>query len=239
MKAVFLAGGFGTRISEESVLKPKPMIEVGGKPILWHIMKLYSHYDIDEFVILLGYKGYLIKEYFANYYLHQGDVTINTADGTLEVHKNCREKWKITLVDTGESTMTGGRIKRAQQYIGSDPFLLTYGDGLSNIDIGELVAFHQSHEKCLTMSAVQPEGRFGIVNIEEGNENKITKFLEKPKGDNAWINAGFFVCNPQLFDFIPDGDDVVFEKQPLESLAEAGELVARKHNDFWMPMDTL
>lgn len=236
MKALILAGGYGTRISEESDIKPKPMIEIGGKPILWHIMKHYSHYGINEFVILLGYKGYVIKEYFANYYLHNSDVTINTAKQQIEIHNNYSEDWKITLVDTGIDTMTGGRVKRAKNFIGDSPFCLTYGDGLSNVDLTKLITFHKSHGKKITMTAIQPEGRFGALQIE--SDNRVANFFEKPKGDGSWINGGFFVCEPSVLDYI-SGDQTTFEREPLEKLAVEGQLYSYKHDDFWRCMDTL
>lgn len=236
MKVLILAGGYGTRISEESDIKPKPMIEIGGKPILWHIMKHYSSYGFNEFVILLGYKSYVIKEYFANYYLHNSDVTIDTAKQKMEIHNNYSENWKITLIDTGMDTMTGGRVKRAKDYIGNEPFFLTYGDGVSDVNIGELLNFHKKHHKKITMTAIQPEGRFGALKIE--NDNKISSFLEKPKGDGAWINGGFFICEPSVLDYI-QGDQTVFEKEPLQDLANEGELYSFKHEGFWKCMDTL
>lgn len=237
MKVVLLAGGFGTRISEESNLKPKPMIEIGGKPILWHIMKQYSYYGYNDFVILLGYKSYVIKEYFANYFLHQSDVTIDLSTNGMEIHNNSSEPWKVTLVDTGLKSMTGGRIKRAQKYIGNEPFMLTYGDGVSDINIKELVEFHKAHKGALTMTSVQPEGRFGALDI--GEDGKVGSFIEKPKGDGHWINAGFFVCEPKVFDYITEGDGTVFEQTPLVNLAKDGEINAFKHAGFWKPMDTL
>ena len=237
MKVLLLAGGFGTRLSEETDLKPKPMVEIGGKPILWHIMKIYSHYGFNEFVVLLGYKGYYIKEYFANYFLHQSDVTIDMKDGNMEIHNNHSEPWKITLLDTGIESMTGGRVKRAQAFIGDKPFMLTYGDGVSNINIEELVKFHKSHGKAMTMTSAQPEGRFGALNIEENNQ--VSSFQEKPKGDGGWINAGFFVCEPKVFDYIAEGDLTIFEQSPLQNLAKDGEMFTFKHEGFWKPMDTL
>ena len=237
MKAVILAGGFGSRLSEETTLKPKPMVEIGGKPILWHIMKIYSSYGISDFVILLGYKGYYIKEYFANYFLHQSDVTINLKDNNIEVLNNSSEPWKVTLLDTGLNTMTGGRIKRAQNYIGEEPFMLTYGDGVADINIKELLKFHKSHGKSLTMTSAQPDGRFGALEIDE--DNKVNEFKEKPKGDGSWINAGYFVCEPNVLDFINEGDATIFEQSPLKNLAKRGEILTYKHNSFWMPMDTL
>lgn len=236
MKVLILAGGYGTRISEESDVKPKPMIEIGGKPIIWHIMKHYSSYGFNEFVLLLGYKSYVIKEYFANYYLHNSDVTIDTAKKSIEVHNNYSENWKITLLETGLDTMTGGRVKRAKDFIGNEPFFLTYGDGVSDVNIKELLAFHKKHGKKITMTSIQPEGRFGALKIEENN--KISSFLEKPKGDGAWINGGFFVCDPSVINYI-DGDSTTFEKEPLENLAKEGELYSYKHDGFWKCMDTL
>lgn len=238
MKVLLLAGGFGTRLSEETDIRPKPMVEIGGKPILWHIMKIYSKYGFNDFVILLGYKGYYIKEYFANYFLHQSDVTIDMRDGKMEVLNNSSEPWKVTLLDTGLNSMTGSRIKKAQKLIGNESFMLTYGDGVSDINIEELVKFHKSHGKVVTMTSAQPEGRFGALNIEENNQ--VTHFLEKPKGDGGWINAGFFVCEPKVFDYIEDSDDsIVFEQKPLQSLAQDGEIFTFKHNGFWKPMDSL
>jgi glucose-1-phosphate cytidylyltransferase len=237
MKILLLAGGYGTRLSEETDIRPKPMVEIGGKPILWHIMKLYSHYGFNDFVILLGYKGYYIKEYFSNYFLHQSDVTLDIQTGKMEVHNNSSEPWKITLLDTGLDSMTGGRVKRAQKFIGNEPFILTYGDGVADIDIAELVKFHKSHGKAMTMTSAQPEGRFGALNIEENDQ--VTHFLEKPKGDGGWINAGFFVCEPKVFDYITEGDSTVFEQAPLQNLAKDGEIFTYKHKSFWKPMDTL
>jgi len=237
MKVLILAGGFGTRLSEETDIKPKPMVEVCGKPILWHIMKTYSHYGINEFVILLGYKGYYIKEYFANYFLHQSDVTIDMSNGDIEVHNNSSEPWKVTLLDTGLNAMTGARIKKAKAHIGNEPFMLTYGDGVADIDIQEVLAFHQQHGKLMTMTSAQPEGRFGALNINENDQ--VTTFEEKPKGDGSWINAGYFVCQPEVLDYIDNGDDVIFEQEPLRKLAQDGEIFTYKHKSFWMPMDTL
>jgi glucose-1-phosphate cytidylyltransferase len=213
------------------------MVEIGGKPILWHIMKIYSHYGFNEFVILLGYKGYYIKEYFANYFLHQSDVTIDMANNKMEIHNNSSEPWKVTLLDTGLDSMTGGRIKRAQNFIGNEPFMLTYGDGIADIDINELVKFHKSHGKLLTMTSAQPDGRFGALEINE--KNQVIEFKEKPKGDGSWINAGYFVCEPKVFDYIINGDSTVFEQEPLKNLAKNGEIFTYKHHGFWMPMDTL
>ena len=237
MKALILAGGFGTRLSEETDIKPKPMVEIGGKPILWHIMKTYSHYGINEFVILLGYKGYYIKEYFSNYFLHQSDVTIDMSNGNMEVHNNSSEPWKVTLLDTGLNTMTGSRIKRAKAHIGSEPFMLTYGDGVTDLNINDTLKFHQKHGGLVTMTSAQPEGRFGALNINENNQ--VSMFKEKPKGDGSWINAGYFICQPEVLDYIGNGDGVVFEQDPLKSLAEDGQIYTYKHRGFWMPMDTL
>ena len=232
-----LAGGYGTRLSEETDIRPKPMVEIGGKPLLWHIMKIYSTYGFNDFVVLLGYKGYYIKEYFANYFLHQSDVTIDMSSGKMEVHNNSSEPWKVTLLDTGLNSMTGGRIKRAQDFVGNEPFMLTYGDGVSTINIKDLVTFHKSHGKIMTMTSAQPDGRFGALNVSSNSQ--VLEFQEKPKGDGSWINAGFFVCEPQVFDYITDGDGTVFEQDPLKNLAKDGEIFTYKHDGFWMPMDTL
>lgn len=234
MKAVLLAGGLGTRISEETNLRPKPMIEIGGKPILWHIMKMYSNHGIHDFIVCCGYKGYLIKEYFANYFLHMSDVTIDMSKNSVEVHQQYSEPWKITLVDTGEATQTGGRLKRVKDYLDGD-FCMTYGDGVSSIDISSSIAFHKQHGKLATMTAVQPPGRFGSLNLDG---TKITSFLEKPQGDGSWINGGFFVLNPKVIELIGD-DNTVWEKYPLENLAQNNELQAFFHKGFWQPMDTL
>ena len=234
MKAVILAGGLGTRISEESVSRPKPMIEIGGKPILWHIMKMYSAHGINEFVICCGYKGYVIKEYFANYFLHMSDVTIDMEKNSIEVHQKKVEPWKVTLVDTGEETMTGGRLKRVAQYLDSD-FCLTYGDGVGSVDIAKLIAFHKAHGHLATMTAVQPPGRFGALEVDG---TSIKSFLEKPQGDGGWINGGFFVLSPKVIDLV-EGDATIWERQPLEALAKKGELEAYFHDGFWQPMDTL
>ena len=235
MKAVLLAGGFGTRLSEETDLRPKPMVEIGGKPILWHIMKIYSTYGINEFVILLGYKGYYIKEYFANYFLHESDITIDLKDNKIEVLNNSSEPWKVTLLDTGLNSMTGGRIKRAQDFIGDEPFLLTYGDGVANINIDELLKFHKEHGKSMTMTSAQPDGRFGALELES---NVVKSFKEKPRGDGSLINGGFFVLNPSVIDLIKD-DNTVWEQDPLMALAEKKQLMAYKHSGTWQPMDTL
>lgn len=236
MKVAILAGGFGTRLSEETDIKPKPMVDIGGKPILWHIMKTYSQYGYNDFVILLGYKGYYIKEYFANYFLHQSDVTIDIKNNQMEVHSNFSEPWKITLVDTGLHSMTGGRVLRARKYLDGSPFMLTYGDGVSDINVSKLVNFHQENKKILTVTSVQPEGRFGSLNLEG---NLVTNFLEKPKGDGSWINGGFFVCEPEIFNYLSEGDETIFERTPMENLAKDGQMAAFKHTGFWKPMDTL
>lgn len=237
MKVVILAGGYGTRISEESHLKPKPMIEIGEKPILWHIMKHYSYYGYNDFIICLGYKGFYIKEYFAHYFLHESDVTFDFANQSqLITHTHTAEPWKVTLANTGVDTMTGGRVKRVQKYIGNEPFMLTYGDGVSNVNIADLVEQHQLRGRLATVTTVQPSGRFGALDIDVNNE--VRGFQEKPAGDGSWINAGFFVLQPEVFDYI-DGDSTFFEKEPLERLARDGELVGYKHDGFWQPMDTL
>ena len=236
LKVVILAGGFGTRLSEETHLKPKPMVEIGGKPILWHIMKIYSHFGFNDFIICLGYKGYLIKEYFANYYLHMSDVTFDMKDNKMQVHQNYAEPWKVTLIDTGYNTMTGGRIKRVQQYINNETFMMTYGDGVGGIDINRLLEFHKGRGKYVTVTSVQPFGRFGTLKINE--DNYVKNFQEKPKGDDSWINGGFFVLEPEVFDYI-NGDETTWEKEPLENLAKDNQLVAYKHHGFWKPMDTL
>lgn len=236
MKCVILAGGFGTRISEESVLKPKPMIEIGEMPIMWHIMKGYSSYGINEFVICCGYKQHVIKEWFANYYLHNSDITFDfTQENQLTVHSNVAEPWKVTLVDTGLNTMTGGRIKRIQKYIGDETFLLTYGDGVSDVDIKKLIEFHKGEGTIATLTAVKPEGRFGVLDI---NGNKVQSFREKSKNDMGWINAGFMVLEPEIFEYI-DGDDTIFERKPLETVAAKGQLSVYKHDGFWQCMDTM
>ncbi len=237
MKAVLLAGGLGTRLSEETDLKPKPMVEIGGKPILWHIMKIYSTYGINEFVVLLGYKGYYIKEYFANYFLHQNDISIDLANNKIEILNNSTEPWKITLLDTGLNSMTGGRIKRAAHILKDETFLLTYGDGVADINIDKLLEFHKSHGKALTMTSAQPDGRFGALDIAD--DNKINAFQEKPKGDGSWVNAGYFVCEPKVLDYITNGDSTIFEQEPLKNLVKDGEIYTYKHDGFWMPMDTL
>lgn len=235
MKAVILAGGFGTRISEETQLKPKPMIELGGKPILWHILKIYSHYGINDFIICLGYKGYLIKEYFANYFLHQSDVTFDMNENRMQVHDNHCEPWRVTLVDTGEETMTGGRLKRVRSYVGEGTFCFTYGDGVSDVNVNELLSFHKKQGRWATLTAVQPPGRFGALDLKQ---NLIKSFHEKPQGDGGWINGGFFVLEPQIFDLI-ENDVAVWEREPIERMAQMGQLSAFKHKGFWQPMDTL
>lgn len=237
MKTVILSGGLGTRLSEETIMKPKPMVEIGGKPILWHIMKIYSYYGFNEFIICLGYKGYVIKEYFANYFLHQSDVTFDFKNGDKKIiHDHKVEPWKVTLVDTGTETMTGGRVKRIQPYIGNEPFMLTYGDGVGDINIKYLVEYHKKHGKLATITSAQPGGRFGALKIDI--DNQVKDFQEKPSGDGGWINAGFFIFDPRVFDFI-EGDDTYLEKEPLEDLTRKGQLIAYKHKGFWKPMDTL
>lgn len=236
VKAVILAGGFGTRLSEETVVKPKPMVEIGERPILWHILKIYSHYGINDFIICLGYKGYIIKEYFANYFLHMSDVTIDLSNRSeLQVHQNNCEPWRITLVDTGQESMTGGRLRRIGKYVQDGDFCMTYGDGLANVDIAALIAFHQQEKRLATVTAVQPPGRFGALEIK-GTE--ISAFAEKPKGDGGWINGGFFVLSPQVLEYI-DGDHIPFEAQPMANLARDGQLSAYRHTGFWQAMDTL
>jgi glucose-1-phosphate cytidylyltransferase len=238
MKVVILAGGLGSRLSEETDLRPKPMVEIGGKPILWHIMKIYASHGFNEFVVCLGYKGFYIKEYFANYFLHQTDVTIDLGSNQMEYHKSDSENWKISLIDTGKDSMTGGRIKRIQPYIGNEPFMLTYGDGVADVDISALAGFHKSHGKKLTVTAIQPSGRFGQLLIDEDSK-RVDAFQEKPKGDGAWINGGFFVCQPEVFEYIQLGDSTIWEQEPLMNLAKDGELMCFKHQGFWRPMDTL
>jgi glucose-1-phosphate cytidylyltransferase len=237
MKVVILAGGLGTRLSEETVVKPKPMVEIGGMPILWHIMKIYSAHGFNDFVVCLGYKGYVIKEFFSNYFLHRSDVTIDLRNNSVEVHDSQAEPWKITLVDTGNDSMTGGRIKRVQPYLNNETFMLTYGDGVGNVDIKELYSFHKNHGKYCTVTSVQPSGRFGALNILA--DNRVHSFMEKPKGDGAWINGGFFVCEPAIFDYIDQEDNTIWEQKPMEDIANAGQMSAYKHNGFWRPMDTL
>ncbi len=235
MKAVILAGGLGTRISEETTVKPKPMVEIGGKPILWHIMKVYSAHGINDFVICCGYKGYVIKEYFANYFMHMSDVTFDLTSNEMQVHQNNAEPWRVTLVDTGELTMTGGRLRRVREYLGEEDFCFTYGDGVGNVDISATVAQHKASGLKATLTAVQPPGRFGALNLEG---QRITSFQEKPVGDGGWINGGYFVCSPSVLDYIQD-DDTTWERDPLEKLAAEGQLGAYLHHGFWPPMDTL
>ena len=235
MKVVILAGGLGTRISEESHLKPKPMIEIGGKPILWHIMKCYSHYGITDFIICLGYRGYVIKEYFANYFLHMSDVTFDMANNQMVVHQGYAEPWRVTLIDTGQDTLTGGRLKRVRDHVGDESFCFTYGDGVSDVDIGKLLAFHRAHGKRATVTAIQPPGRYGALDMRG---HAVESFQEKPAGDGAWINGGFFVLEPSVFDYI-EGDQTSWESRPLQQLAEDNQLMAYQHAGFWQAMDTL
>jgi len=238
MKAVILAGGLGTRLSEATNLIPKPMVEIGGKPILWHIMKTYSHYGINLFIICCGYKGYVIKEYFANYFRHNSDLTINLENNSIEVLDCHAEPWKVTLIDTGLNTMTGGRVKRIQKYVGNEPFLLTYGDGVADLNIQETIDLHKASGKLLSVTAYKPSGKFGALDIN--HDGKVNSFMEKPAGDGNWINAGYFVCQPEVFDYIPEDDDsAIFERLPLENIAKKGEMNAFKHSGFWKPMDTM
>ncbi|WP_342363511.1 glucose-1-phosphate cytidylyltransferase [Terrarubrum flagellatum] len=235
MKAVILAGGLGTRLAEETEIKPKPMVEIGGRPIIWHIMKIYSHFGINDFIVCLGYKGYVIKEYFQNYRLHRSNVTIDLAKDVITTHESNVEPWKITLVETGANTMTGGRIQRIRDYVGDSDFCLTYGDGVAKVDIAKLIETHKAHGKAATVTAVQPPGRFGSMDLQG---DKVRSFMEKPKGDGGWINGGFFVLKPKIFDYL-SGDGTVWEQEPLRRLAADGELVAFQHTDFWQAMDTL
>jgi glucose-1-phosphate cytidylyltransferase len=235
-KVVILAGGLGTRLSEETVIKPKPMVEIGGKPILWHILKIYSHFGFSDFIICLGYKGYLIKEYFANYYLHMSDVTIDIKNNRTDIHHNFSEPWRISLIDTGDNTMTGGRIKRIQDYIGDETFMMTYGDGVSDVNIQDLLMFHSKNNKIGTLTAVRPPGRFGALQIQ--GDHEITSFLEKPQGDGGYINGGFFVFEPEIFTHLKD-DSTILEREPLESLVKGNQLNAYKHDGFWYSMDTV
>jgi glucose-1-phosphate cytidylyltransferase len=237
MKGVILAGGLGTRISEETDSRPKPMVEVGGRPILWHILKILSSHGIDDFVVCLGYKGYVVKEYFANYALHMSNVTVDLSGGRLEVHENRAEPWRVALVDTGERTNTGGRLKAVARYLGDEDFLLTYGDGVSNVDVRRLAAFHRTHGLLATVTAAQPPGRFGAIRFG-GDGVRVNRFEEKPAGDGAWINAGFFILSPKVVDYI-DGDATVWEREPMERLAKDGQMAAFRHHGFWHPMDTL
>jgi glucose-1-phosphate cytidylyltransferase len=235
MKAVILAGGLGTRISEESHLRPKPMIEIGGKPIIWHIMKIYSHYGVNDFVICLGYKGYVIKEYFANYFLHMSDVTFDMSENQMHIHNRHAEPWRVTLVDTGENTATGGRLKRVRDYVGDETFCLTYGDGVADVDLPALIDFHQRHGKLATVTAVQPPGRYGALDVRG---EQVHGFQEKPLGDGGWINGGFFVLEPGVFDYI-EGDATTWEYEPMRALAQDGQLMTHVHRGFWQAMDTL
>ncbi len=237
MKVVILAGGLGTRLSEDTKLIPKPMVEIGGKPILWHIMKIYSYYGFNDFIVLTGYKSHVIKDYFVHYYQQYSDITVDMTNNSVEIHKIKTEPWIVTMLYTGQNTMTGGRIKRAQEYIGNEPFMLTYGDGVADININNLLEHHKSCNKYCTMTAVRPSGRFGALNIS--SDSSISSFQEKPDGDGNWINGGFMVCEPQVFDYIKDGDSTIFERAPLENLAREGQLNAYKYKGFWKPMDTL
>lgn len=236
MKVVILAGGLGTRLSEETTIRPKPMVEIGGKPILWHIMKIYSHYGFNEFVICLGYKGYIIKEFFANYFLHQSDVTFDLQYNNMQILNNTAEPWKVTLIDTGDATLTGGRLLRVKDYTGNGTFMMTYGDGVADINIDELIKSHKSSKQTATLTSTQPSGRFGALKIEE--DNLVSSFQEKPKGDGTWVNAGFFVLEQDIFNYI-ENDQTIFEKEPLQNLAKEKQLKAYKHEGFWMPMDKL
>lgn len=236
MKVVILAGGFGTRLSEETKTLPKPMVEIGGKPILWHVMKIYSHYGFNDFVILTGYKSHIIKEYFVNYYQHYSDITVDMSNNTVEIHKMQTEPWKVTMLYTGQDTMTGSRIKKAQDYIGNERFMLTYGDGVSDVDINKVIECHNKSGKLVTLTAVKPFGRFGVLDIDD--DGNVNHFIEKP--DKSWINGGFMVCEPQMFDYIPaNRDDITFEEEPLEHLASDGKLNSYRHSGFWYAMDNL
>jgi glucose-1-phosphate cytidylyltransferase len=237
VKAVILAGGFGTRISEESAIRPKPMVEIGDNPILWHIMKIYSFYGINDFVICCGYKSHVIKEYFANYHLHRADVTFDLKNDEMQVHNNGAEPWRVTLVETGDGTLTGGRLKRVREYVSDGTFCMTYGDGVSNVNIHDLIDFHKAQGTLATLTAAQPPGRFGAFKLNR-DENKVSSFKEKPDGDGAWVNSGFFVLEPGVMDYI-EGDAITWEKEPMEMLAAAGELAAYRHSGFWQPMDSL
>jgi glucose-1-phosphate cytidylyltransferase len=239
MKAVILAGGLGTRLSEETHLKPKPMVEIGGRPILWHILKTYSVHGINEFIICAGYKGYVIKEYFANYFLHMSDVSFDMEKNHMEVHRRNAEPWKVTIVDTGEATMTGGRLARVAEHLDNETFCFTYGDGVADIDVTALVAFHKAHKKSATLTAVQPPGRYGALVFSDSDERLINQFQEKPQGDGSWINGGYFVLEPAVLKYILEGDATIWERGPLESLARENQLAAYKHRGFWRPMDTL
>ena len=236
MKVVILAGGLGTRLSEETSLRPKPMVEIGGKPILWHIMKIYAHYGFNEFIICCGYKGYMVKEYFANYFLHQSDVTFDIKNNSMEIHDSQVEPWKVTLIDTGLNTMTGGRIRKIKPYLNNEAFMLTYGDGVGNVNIRELINHHRKAKRLLSITAVQPQARFGALEISDNHD--VISFVEKPTGETAWINGGFFVCQPEVIDFIPD-DMTIFENEPLEDITKNNQMTAFKHRGYWRPMDTL
>lgn len=238
MRAVILAGGLGTRLSEATNLIPKPMVEIGGKPILWHIMKTYSHYGIDEFIICCGYKQYVIKEYFANYFRHNCDMTVDMSNNSIKILNNHSESWKVTMIDTGLNTMTGGRIKRIQQYVENERFLLTYGDGVADIDVLDTLRFHEESNGILTLTAYKPTGKFGALELDL-ETNKVKSFKEKPDGDRNWINAGYFICEPDIFDYITEGDNTIFERKPLENIAKDGKMQAYLHKGFWKPMDTL
>lgn len=235
MKVVILAGGLGTRIGEETSARPKPMVEIGGKPILWHIMKIYSAYGMNEFIICLGYKGYMVKEYFANYFMHMSDLTFDLSQNKMEIHQNTAEPWRVTLVDTGENTMTGGRLKRVQSYLGKEDFCFTYGDGVGDVKIPEVIHFHNSQKTLATVTAVQPPGRFGTLNLDR---ERVISFQEKPRGDGGWINGGFFILSPKVVDYI-EGDQTIWEREPMEKLAREGQMSAYLHKGFWHPMDTL
>lgn len=237
MKVVILAGGLGTRLGEETGVRPKPMVGIGGYPILWHIMKIYSQHGFNEFVVLTGYKQDVIKDYFVNYYMNNSDVTVDLRNNNVEVHQNRCEPWKVTLFYTGRNTMTGGRIKKVRDFIGNETFMLTYGDGVSDVDISKLLEFHKQSRKLCTLTAVQPDGRFGVIEVND--DLTVTNFREKPKNEDVWINGGFFVCEPEIFDYIPDGDDAVWEQEPLRNLSRDGQLNAFKHRGFWRPMDML
>ncbi|MDR1774763.1 MAG: glucose-1-phosphate cytidylyltransferase [Clostridioides sp.] len=237
MKTVILAGGYGTRLSEETDLRPKPMVEIGGRPILWHIMKIYSYWGFNDFVVLTGYKSHVIKDYFINYYTRYSDITVDMANNAVEIHNNRNEPWRVIMLYTGQDTMTGGRLLRAKDFIGNETFMLTYGDGVSDINIGKLLEYHRMHRKTVTVTSVQPQGKFGALSIDDSG--KVVSFAEKPKGDGAWINGGFFVMESDVFDYIKNGDETILEREPMESLAEAGQLQAYKYSGFWRAMDTL
>ena len=237
MKVLIFAGGYGSRLAEETELKPKPMVEIGGRPVIWHIMKIYSSFGFNDFIILCGYKGYLIKEYFANYYMHHADMTFDLQKNSLTIHNNPTEPWRVTLLDTGLDTMTGGRVRKAEPYVKGERFMLTYGDGLANIDLHALVEFHEKSRALMTVTSSQPEGRFGALDIRDNG--MVSSFVEKPKGDGAWINAGYFICEPEIFSYLQGGDDLVFEGRPLQDLARDQKLFTYRHSGFWHPMDTL